>query len=115
MVKNEITSIKTMKRYYFFYLEIALKAQGDNHIYAYENVSHIPTSKLIELFDIDTNKDPHLLDGYLLTEENYQKHKSFIKSFIGSINLNVFEYCLMQYVSDNFAEIRKLYKEDLME
>lgn len=104
-----------MKRYYFFNLEIALKNDDDSRIYAYENISHIPTSKLIEVFDIDVNKDPYLLEGYFLTEANYEKHKAFIKKNIGQINLEVFEYCLRQYVSDDFNDIRKLYKEDLME
>jgi Integrase core domain len=31
-------------------------------------VSHIPTSKLIEIFDIDLNKDPDLLDAYLFED-----------------------------------------------
>jgi hypothetical protein len=34
---------------------------------------------------------------------------------MGTLNLDVFEYCLRQYVADDFKEIRKLYKEALME
>lgn len=104
-----------MKRYYFFNLEVALKKDDDNSIYAYENVSHIPTSKLIEVFDMDISKDPYLLEGYFLTKANYEKHKSFIEKNIGQINLDIFEYCLRQYVTDDYEEVRKLYKEDLME
>ncbi|HET8685355.1 MAG TPA: hypothetical protein VFM18_01675 [Methanosarcina sp.] len=96
-------------------MEIALKKDDDFNIYAYENVSHIPTSKLVEIFNINLEKDPYLLEGYLLTESNYQKHKKYIEENIGQVNLDVFEYCLRQYVSDDFKEIRKLYKEDLME
>jgi len=104
-----------MKRYYFFNLEIALRKDDDPNVYAYENISHIPTIKLIEVFDIDISKDPHLLEGYFLTKSNYEKHKAFIKKNIGQINLDVFEYCLRHYVTDDFKEVRKLYKEDLME
>ncbi len=103
------------KKYYFFNLEIALRKEDDLNIYAYENVSHIPTSKLIEIFNISLDKDPYLLEGYFLTKTNYRKHKKYIEKYIGQINLDVFEYCLRQYATDNFEEIRKLYKEDLME
>ena len=85
------------------------------NIYAFENVSHIPTDKLIEIFDIDIKEDPHILEGYFLTETNYQKHQEYITQNIGQINLDVFEYCLRQYATEDFNEIRKLYKEDLME
>ncbi len=103
------------KKYYFFSLEVALKKDDDLNVYAYENVSHIPTSKLIEIFNINLEKDPYLVEGYFLTKANYKKHKKYITENIGQINLDVFEYCLQQYVTDNFKTIRKLYKEDLME
>jgi hypothetical protein len=103
------------KRYYFFNIEIALRKVDDLNIYAYENVSHIPTSRLIEIFNINLEKDPYLLEGYFLTKANYKKHKKYISENIGQINLDVFEYCLRQYVSSDFNETRKLYKEDLME
>lgn len=103
------------KKYYFFYLEIALRKSDDSHIYGFENVSHIPTKKLIEIFNINQDKDPYLLEGYFLTKTNHKKHKKYITENIGHLNMDVFEYCLRQYVSDDFKEIRKLYKEDLME
>ena len=103
------------KEYYFFYLEIALKDPKDTNIYAFENVSHIPTEKLIEIFNINLEKDPYLLEGYFLTKANYRKHKKYISENIGQVNLDVFEYCLRQYATDNIKEVRKLYKEDLME
>lgn len=103
------------KKYYFFYLEIALKKVNDLNIFAYENVSHIPTSQLIKIFKIDLKKDPYLLDGYFLTKTNYRKHKKYINENFGQINMDVFEYSLHQYMTENFKEIRKLYKEDLME
>lgn len=103
------------KKYYFFELEIALRKEDDLNIYAFENVSHIPTSKLIEIFNINLDKDPDLAAGYILTKPIYKKHKKYIEENIGQINLDVFEYCLRQYVSDDFNSVRKLYKEDLME
>ena len=103
------------KKYYFFNLEIALKDPNDTHIYAYENVSHIPTSKLIEIFNIDLNRDPYLLEGYFLTKTAYKNHKKYIKENIGQINLDMFEYTLQQYATDDSKQIRRLYKEDLME
>lgn len=102
-------------KYYFFELEIALRKEDDLNIYAYENVSHIPTRKLIEIFNINLDKDPDLVEGYVLTKSIFKKHKKYIEQNIGQINLDVFEYCLRQYVSDDFKSVRKLYKEDLME
>jgi hypothetical protein len=102
-------------RYYFFIMEIALKSKDDLNIYAFENVSHISTSKLIEIFNINVEKDPYLLEGYFLTKTIYKKHKKYITQNIGQINLDVFEYCLRQYVGDDYKSVRKLYKENLME
>ena len=103
------------KRYYFFYLEIALKTPGDLHIYAFENVSHVPTKKLIEIFNIDLAKDPYISKGYFLTKANFRKHKKFITQNMVQINIDIFEYTLQLYATDNFKEIRKLYKKDPME
>jgi hypothetical protein len=103
------------KRYYFFNLEVALKKEDDPNIYAYENVSHIPTSKLIEIFNVNLKKDPDILEGYFLTKTSYRKHKKYINENISPANLDIFEYCLRQYVSDDAKAIRKLYKESLME
>lgn len=103
------------KRYYFFELEIALQNEDDLNIYAFENVSHIPTSKLVEIFNINLDKDPYIVEGYVLTKSIYKKHKKYIEQNIGQINLDVFEYCLRQYTSEDTMAIRKLYKEDLME
>jgi hypothetical protein len=69
-------------KYYFFYLEIALKKSKESHIYAYENVSHVSTKSLIDIFNINLNKDPHLLEGYFLTKTIFKKHRKFIKDNI---------------------------------
>ena len=103
------------KQYTVFYLEIALKDPDDTHIYGFENLSHIPTKKLIEIFGIDLKKDPYLIDGYFLTKTNYKKYKKYIEENMVSLNLNIFEYCLRQYSISNKKHIRKFYKETLME
>jgi hypothetical protein len=107
--------MKKKKQYYFFYLEIALRNPDDTHIYAFTNVSHIPTKKLIEIFNIRLAKDPYILEGYFLTMTIYRKHKKYIDKHMGHINLNIFEYCLRQYGADDYKEIRRKYKESLME
>lgn len=104
-----------MDQYYFFYLEIALKDKNDLNIYAQVNISHIPTSKLIEIFNINPEKDPHILNGYFLTKSSYRKHKKYIQQHLGQMNFDLFEYSLMQYVSSDMKSIRALYKVDLME
>lgn len=107
--------MKKKKQYYFFYLEIALRKPDDLHVYGFTNVSHIPTKKLIEIFNIRLANDPNLLEGYFLTKTNYRKHKKYIDKQIGHLNLDIFEYCLRQYGAEDFKEIRKMYKESLME
>ncbi|MEO5943602.1 MAG: hypothetical protein ABIP30_07780 [Ferruginibacter sp.] len=102
-------------KYTFFYLELALRVKKDSNIYAFENVSHIPTGKLIKIFQIDIKKDPYLLEGYFFKKKQYKKHRKYIKENIGQVNLDIFQYCLRQYVTSDFKEIRKLYKENLME
>jgi hypothetical protein len=56
-------------KYIFFYLEMALRDKKDLNIYAFENISHIPTSKLIEIFEIDLEKGPYFLEGYFLKKK----------------------------------------------
>ena len=102
-------------QYYFFYLEMALKDKDDLKIYAQVNISHIPTAKLIEIFNINLKKDPHILNGYTLTKTSHRKHKKYILQEIGQMNLDLFEYSLMQYASSDIKSIRNLYKEDFME
>jgi hypothetical protein len=102
-------------KYYFYYLEIALKDPKDSNIYGFENLSHIPASKLIDIFGIDLKVDPNISEGYFLTEAMFEKHKDFISKNFGVINLNVFEYCLRLYGSDDPTAIRKLYKESILE
>jgi len=106
--------MQTLK-FYFFYLEIALKDPKDENIYAFENVSHIPTEKLVEIFQIDLNKDPFISQGYFLSKKNFKKHQEYLQKQIGSFNLDIFEYCLRLYASDDPAEIRKMYKENYLE
>jgi len=103
------------KVYYFFYLEIALRKKKDLNIYAYENISRIPTNKLVEIFNIDLEKDPQILEGYILTKRIYKRHKKYIEKNLIPINLKVFEYCLRQYGGDDYSSIRNMYKESLME
>jgi hypothetical protein len=103
------------KRFYFFYLEIALKDPNDLNIYAYENLSHIPTGKLVEIFKIDLVNDPYILEGYFLTKTQYKKHKKFLAENTCALNLDVFEYSLRQYVAEDYSRVRRLYKEELME
>lgn len=103
------------KQYYFFYLEMSLRDKDDLNIYAQVNISHIPSAKLVEIFNIDIKKDPQLSAGYFLTKNSYRKHKRYIHEHIGHINLDLFEYALMLFGSTNRKSIRNLYKEDPME
>lgn len=111
--KREIITMD--KEYYIFYLEVALKKRRYPFIYAFENVSHIPTKKLVEIFNIDLKSDPQLIEGYFLTKNIYKKNKKYIEAHFPSLEFKIFEYCLRQYVVKDYKGIRKMYKEDLME
>lgn len=102
-------------KYYLFYLEMALRNPKYKYIYAFENVSHIPTQTLIEIFKIDIKKDPGILEGYFLTKAVYKKHKKYLDQNLPSLEFDVFEYCLRQYVSNDISSVRRLYKKSLME
>ncbi|HSC55088.1 MAG TPA: hypothetical protein VLC98_15760 [Phnomibacter sp.] len=104
-----------MAKYIFFYLEIALRDEEGLNVYAFENISHIPTQQLVDIFKINLDKDPNILDGYFLTKSNYRKYKKYIDANMPTINLDKFEYTLRQYASDKDEEVRKLYKLKLME
>ena len=102
-------------KYYFFYLEIALRNPKYKYIYAFENVSHIPTKKLVEIFKIDIKKDSAILEGYFLTRTIYKKHKKYLDQNLPSLEFDVFEYCLRLYGSGDISSVRKMYKKSLME
>ena len=102
-------------KYSFYYLELALKDKKDLNVYAFQNISHIPTTKLIEIFEIDLNKDPAIVEAYFLKKKQYKKYKLYIKENIGKINLDIFEYSLHHYETNDFKQVRKLYKEEYLE
>lgn len=99
---------------FIFYLEVALLDPADSNVYAFENVSHIPTTKLVEIFSIDLVNDPEILEGYFLTKDSYNLHKYYLEKEIGAMNFDVFEYCLRLYAT-NEEGTRRLYKESLIE
>lgn len=102
-------------QYIFFYLELASVDKDDLYIYAYINISQIPTNKLVEIFKIDLKKDPFILEGYFLTKTQYRKHKTYLKKEVGSINLDKFEYCLRQYAGNNATDIIRKHKTKLFD
>lgn len=95
---------------YFYFLEIALSDKHDSHIYAFENLSHIPASKLIEIFGINLTTDPNIIQGYPLTKQLYLAHKEYIDENLVPINLKVFEYTLRLYSGEESTSVRRLYK-----
>jgi hypothetical protein len=101
--------------YYIFYLEMSLRDEKDSKIYAFVNVSHISTSKLIQIFEINIEKDPHLTEGYFLTKKQYNKYKDFLNQEVGSFNLQIFEYCLRLYTTSKENTIKSMYKEKLFD
>ena len=102
-------------QYIFFYLELASVDKDDLYIYAYINISQIPTKKLVEIFKIDLQKDPFILDGYFLTKTQFRKHKAYLEKEVGSMNLDKFEYCLRQYAGTNATDIVRKHKTKLFD
>ncbi len=101
--------------YIFFKLELASKDDDDLNIYAYINISQIPTQKLVEIFKIDLKKDPFILEGYFLTKTQFRKHKAYLEKEVGTINLNKFEYCLRQYGGNKATDIVRKHKTKLFD
>jgi hypothetical protein len=102
------------KQYYFVYLEIALRGKRYPYIYGYQNISAIPTKKLVEILEIDLTHDQNISEGYFLTSKMYKKHMDYLQPHLPSMNFNVFEYCVRFY-SGTKADIRKDYKENYWE
>ena len=102
-------------KYYFFYVEMALRDPNDLRIYGFKNISHVPTKKLVEIFNINLKKDPNIIEGYFLTKSRYRKFKKYIDKNFGTINLDLFEYSLSQYGGYDEKSIRRAYKLNLME
>jgi len=102
------------KHYYFVYLEIALRSRKYPYIYGFQNISNIPTKKLVEILEIDPDKDPNFSEGYFLTSRMYKKHEEYLSSFMPSMNFKMFEYCVRFYGGTK-EDIRKCYKENIWE
>ena len=94
---------------------MALKDPNDLRIYGFKNISHVPTKKLVEIFNINLRKDPHIMEAYFLTKSRYRKFKKYIDENFGAINLDLFEYSLSNYVGYNKKSIQRKHKLSLME
>jgi hypothetical protein len=97
---------------FIFYLELALKDSKDNNVYAFINISHIPTKEIVKIFNINVKADPFIDEGYILEASRYKRHKKNIGKKLGTLNFKLFEYALRVYTTDS---IRPLYKEKLFE
>jgi hypothetical protein len=102
-------------QYIFFELELATKDDNDFNIYAFINVSQIPTKKLVEIFRIDLKRDPFILEAYILTKTQFRKHKAYLEKEVGTMNLNKFEYCLRQYAGNKASDIVRKHKIKLFD
>ena len=104
--------MKEKKYYYKVYLEVALKTS--EYVFGYINISHIPYSKLEELFRDQVTYEKALFDdtmSYFIEDELYNKHKEYLDSEIPfKFDFNLFEYS----VGLSSVEVQK-YKKDYYE
>jgi len=100
------------KYFYKVYLEVALKTS--EYVFGYINISHIPYSKLEELFRDQVTYEKALFDdtmSYFIEDELYNKHKEYLDSEIPfKFDFNLFEYS----VGLSSVEVQK-YKKDYYE
>lgn len=104
--------MEAQKLYYQVYLDIVLKAK--NVVLGFINISHIPYSKLDELFRDQVKHERFLFDDaivYAIDKKMYQQHKVFLDKEVPFM----FDFKLFDYtVSLTGIEVEK-YKQDYYE
>jgi hypothetical protein len=82
------------KIHYLVEMEVALK--NSPYVFGFINISHIPYSKLNELFSDQIDKERFLFDdsrGYMIEESLYNNYKDFFdKEIHFTFDFNLFEY-----------------------
>jgi len=109
MLTNPYTDNKI---HYLVDLEVALK--NSEYVFGFINISHIPYSKLDELFRDQVNHESFLFDdsmSYFIEETLYNKHKEFFdKEIPFTFDFNLFEYSVSL---SSVKKDKKYYHEDL--
>lgn len=101
--------------YYLVELEVSLKTEES--VFGYINISHIPYSKLYEIFkDSITPGQRFLFDkaiSFMIDEELYQQHKEYLDKEISfRFDFDLFEYGV-GLSSIKASEYKKDYHEEL--
>lgn len=106
-------NIYTKDNYYYKVdLEVALKKA--DYVFGFINISHIPYSKLYELFKSQVTNERFLFDdslGYIIDQDLYNEHKEFFDKEIPF----TFDFNLFQYSVGLSGETIEKYKKDYHE
>jgi len=102
------------KYYYKVHLEVVLK--GADFIFGFINISHIPYSKLEELFFDQVVTEKFLFDegmSYFIEEDLYMKNKVFFdKEIPFTFDFNLFDYSV-SLTGDDLSKLKRNYYEEL--
>ena len=103
------------KYYYKVYLQVSLRSEET--VTGSINISHIPYSKLEEIFKDEIMEDQRFLFDhaivYMIDEQLYNKHKDFLDKEISfKFKFDLFEYAVM-LTEVKVENYKKDYHEDL--
>lgn len=102
------------KYYYKVHLEVVLKRA--DFIFGFINISHIPYSKLEELFFDQVVTEKFLFDegmSYFIEEDLYMKNKVFFdKEIPFTFDFNLFDYSV-SLTGDDLSKLKRNYYEEL--
>jgi hypothetical protein len=100
------------KLYYQVYMDVVLKAK--NIVFGFINISHIPYSKLDELFRDQVKHERFLFDdsmSYWIDKKLYKQHKAFLDAEIPFL----FDFKLFDYSVNLTGTKAGKYKPDYYE
>lgn len=104
------------KKKYYYQVDLEIVLKGATFVFGFINISHIPYSKLEELFKDQVKYERFLFDdtmGYFITEDLYIQHKDFFdKEIPFKFDFKLFEYSV-GLSSIEIQNYRKNYYENL--
>jgi hypothetical protein len=101
------------KKRYYYKVDLEVSLPNADYVFGYIDISHIPYSKLEELFQDQIKEEQFLFEdrSYFITENVYKKHKEYLDYEIPfKFDFSIFEYS----VGLSGVEIDK-YKKDYHE
>lgn len=101
---------------YYYQVDLEVVLKNTDYVFGFINISHIPYSKLDELFRSQVTYERFLFDdslGYIIDQELYNEHKEFFDNEIPfTFDFSLFEYSV-GLSGDLIEKYEKHYYEEL--